>query len=198
MREISAEVLAELIADTNRPVSFFEWVLGSSTLRLYSGRSDKTWNSQTWYGNGWFRGISSIREVGEVEAVGLQIDLVGVPQSLISTILSEARQGARVAVHFGFLDSNDQVIDDPLDSYIGRFDTVELSDDPVSPSITVFVESALIDLDKRKELLFTNEAQKALFAGDRGFEYVGTLQDAKFYWGNKKNEKKKKKRRVNR
>jgi hypothetical protein len=194
MRSLDSDFITELTSAQVRPVTFFRWVLNSSTIRLWTGQQDISWDSQTWLGNGWFRGVGSIKEVGSIEAAGVQINLTGVPQSLISTVLSEARQGAEVAIYFGFLNSAGAVVASPTEAFIGRFDDCELVDDPQSPSITISAESILIDLDKAKEILFTHEEQKINFPDDLGLQYVNSIQDNKWYWGRK--ARKKGKRRV--
>ena len=50
-------------------------------------------------------------------------------------------------------------------------------------TITVSVESKLIDLERARTLRYTDESQKARFPNDKGFQYVNDLQDKKFNWG---------------
>lgn len=78
------------------------------------------------------------------------------------------------------------LIDSPKILFKGRFDTALHDDsDPTAPVLAVNFESDQIDLERPKERRLTDEAQKALYPGDRAGEFIGPLQDKEIVWGRK-------------
>lgn len=76
------------------------------------------------------------------------------------------------------------LIDSPKMLFRGRFDTAVHDDgDPAAPVLSVNFESDQIDLERPKERRFTDEAQKALYPGDRAGEFIASLQDKEIVWG---------------
>jgi hypothetical protein len=49
--------------------------------------------------------------------------------------------------------------------------------------VSISYESRLIDLERSRESRYTNEDQQRAFPGDRGFEFVPSLQDLSLTWG---------------
>lgn len=58
-----------------------------------------------------------------------------------------------------------------------------IDDDATTITISVTVESDLVDLERSKVRRFTDEDQKAIHPDDRGFEFVNRLQDTEITWG---------------
>ena len=189
---LSGGMVTEFEADTIRPIFIFEGTFASSTLRLWDGFGNLSWDSQTWLGNGWFKGMSDVSEDEKLTSKGIDILLSGVPQSLISLILSEQRHTARGRVWLGCLDSSGAVVNSPYMLFEGGLSSPRINDSSDSAEIVLSYEDDLIILQKTKSLRYNNEAQKALFPSDRGFEYVSSLQDWIGFWGNKENELNKK------
>lgn len=194
-RGLSASVITELTAASIRPLELFECELNSQTLYLSSGQGNVSWNSETWLGNGWFRGIGNVREQGDIEAAGIEVLLTGIPSTLISALLGDVHTGLAGTVYLAFLNSSGGVISSPYELFSGRLDVPEIQEAEDGANISLSYESRLIELDKSKELRYTHNAQQALFSGDLGFEYLETLQNSDFFWGVKKAKKKRQKNR---
>ncbi len=183
-RAITSDFRDELLASTNCPIFLYEGVFVGFTLRLWNGLGNLTWDGNTWLGNGWFRDFSSIEESDDISVTGMEITLAGVPQDLISTVLSSVKQNASGKLWLGFLNSSGAVIADPYLTFEGKLDVPIIDDQPDGPIIQISYESHLVDLDRTKEYRYTTESQKLFDAADKGFEFVEKIAATwKGQWG---------------
>ena len=196
-RELTAQFKAELEAGVIIPALLLRVEFSASTLRLWNGIGDLVFNSETYLGNGWFQGFGAIKEEGEIRPTGMDISLTGIPQSLISLILSQSVQNKKGTLYLGFLNSSGAIIQDPAVMYEGSLDVPQLSENDSGPQIRITIENKLLDLDRPRDFRWTHEGQKGITGreDDKGFEHVESLQDWEGYWGKKKEDNKKRKRR---
>lgn len=185
-RNLSSLVIDEILASKFSPCLLFEGVFSSTTLRLWNGTGNLTYDGNTYLGNGWFQGVNPNNETGAIEATGVELLLAGVPQSLISLILNNPIQGAAGNFYIGFLDSSGDLVADPYLYFAGKLDVPTLEEDPEKPSISITYESRLVDLDRPREFRYTDESQKTFYPTDRGLEYLIYLQDYDGFWGSDK------------
>ena len=161
--------------------------LGFSTpLNLWTGYHDITIGSDTYVGGGNLLEISSIQESSEVKATGMSIALSGLDSSIVSSALTENVQGTVVKVFFGVLETSSNataIVDTPYQFFEGFLDTMIISDEGDTSKISITVENKLITLEKPVDRRYTDQDQKNLFTGDRGLEYVDSLQDKEVMWG---------------
>ena len=183
-RTLAPAFAAALAAGDLRPCLFFEGEFDGGPLRLWTGGGSASWDGKTWTGAGDLIGISAIEESGEIAASGVTITLSGVPAYLVSLVIVNAKQGLPGRLWLGLLTSAGAVISSPVLAFAGRLDVPQISDDGASATITVTYESRLIDLQRPRSWRYTDESQKALFPGDKGFEYVTAIQDQEITWGN--------------
>jgi hypothetical protein len=203
LRTFSAAALAALIDTVVRPFYLFSMVKRSSTtdpatyLYLTTLDHDISWNGQTWLGNGFLKNMGSVRETGDLSAEGLDVHLCGEPSALVSMHLSDIEQNNAANVYLGFLTEARAVIVDPVLLFTGKVDTSKLTDSISEATLTISLESVLVDFDRPKDLRYNHESQQSIYPGDLFFEYVEQLQNAHYYWGlksrkNKRNKKDKK------
>jgi len=155
----------------------------STTIRLNSLMRDISWDGNTYLGNGWLKPIRAINETPEVRAVGVEIPLVGVSPTLISLALLNVDQNLDANVWLGALDASGALVSDPLLLFKGKVDSTVIEDRASNPTVTVLCETYLARLNRPQNFRYTNENQRALFAGDRGFEYTPKLEDWNGFWG---------------
>ena len=65
----------------------------------------------------------------------------------------------------------------------GYVDQMTIAEGAETSTITVSVESRLIDLERARIFRYNDQNQKARYANDKGFEFVEDLQDKQFNWG---------------
>ncbi len=181
-RELTSDVTAEIAKTVVQPIVLVEMAFDSGTLRMWSGGGDLYWNSLTWLGAGELGSVSEIKETEDVQANGITLSLTGIPSEYISLALSESYQGRTVTVWLGFLDSALEVISDPKQIFSGRMDVMEISEGAETSSISIAVESRMIDLLKSREWRYTHEDQQIDYPGDMGLEFVSDLQNKEIKW----------------
>lgn len=177
--------LSKVSPNRIHPFFLFEGVFASSTLRLWDGIGDLSWNSQTWLGNGWLKGFSDVKESGVVRANGLDVLLSGVPQALVSLILTEARHTCRATLRLGCFDDSGAIVADPYILFEGGLSSPRITDSGDSSEVTLSYEDDLVILQKSSDLRWNDASQRSLFPDDRGFEYIPALQSWTGFWGNK-------------
>jgi hypothetical protein len=184
-RNLTAGFQTETLASALRPVLFFEIAHSGGTSRAWTGYGSIVWNGQTWTGVGHFLSVAPIEEASDVVANGVAITLSGVPQSLLSLALSQVRQGKPVKLWLGALDANGAVIADPYLTFSGRFDTCIVNEGAETATISIQAENRLIDLERARVRRYTHEDQQIDFPGDKGLEYLASIQDKPIVWGQK-------------
>ena len=180
-RDLTALVKTELAADLIRPALFFEFEL-STTINIWSGNFDISWDSKTWLGNGWLRGFSPPVEEG-LKTDGISVNLSGLPTSLISEILNGGAKSKKGKFYLGFLDSAGAVIADPIILASGFLDTSDFSDSPTSSVVRLSYESELALLDRSKDYFWNKETQALFDSNDEGFDYISKLAEWRPSWG---------------
>lgn len=193
-RILTNDFVTELTADSIKPFFLVSLTFTSSTLRLSTLQRDITWDSVTWYGNGWLHGIDPVVETQDLEAQGAIITLAGVPESIISLVLDQVSQGNLGKIYLGFLNSSNAVINSPYEIFRGYLDVPTIKENPQEPVIEITLESILIDLQRSKEGRYNNEHQQIYYPEDTGFRFVKSAAAWSGFWGNEKKEVKKKKR----
>lgn len=183
MRNMTAALEAALIARDVRPALFFEGEFASGAIRFWTGMGAITWNSQTWDGLGNLIGFQGVDEGSEVIARGTSISLSGVPTAMVSAAITDAQQGLPGRIWVGLLAADGTIIVDPVEVFVGRLDVPTVADGQDTCTVSITYESRLIDLNTPRELRYTDQSQQQLYPGDRGFEYVTTIQDVEIVWG---------------
>lgn len=186
-RDITASVSNAISATQVRPALLWYGQFTSGNAYLWTGQGNLSWNSITWSGAGTLLGISNIEESSEIKAAGISVSLSGVPSSLISLALSDVRQGYETDVYMAFFDENNAIISDPVLIFEGRLDTASIVEDGETSTVSLTYESRLIDLQRAREIRYTDEEQQRLFSGDIGLQYVASLQDSQVTWGKGQN-----------
>lgn len=181
-RDLTAAMQSAIQAGTVYPVIFYEGEFDSGTTRLWSGVGVTTWNGVTWQGAGELGSISAVEETTEVTARGITCTLSGIPSSLISLALGDARQGLPGKLWLGLMAASGALLADPYLFFSGRLDVPVIDEGADTSSISISYESELIDLEVARERRYSSEDQKAIYATDEGFDFVETLQDAQVVW----------------
>jgi hypothetical protein len=187
-RDLTGPMLTAIGQTVVRPAIFYEgeFVDGSeaqSFLRFWTGVGEIAWGGYTWIGGGKVLSISPLEETTDLKAVGFSVTLSGMPSALISLALSYARQGKPGKLWLGLFDSAGALLADPYPLRRGRFDIAPIEDNGETCTISAQYEDRLIDLERPRDRRYTHEDQQLDYPGDRGFEYVPSLQNMDITWG---------------
>lgn len=156
-----------------------------SVTYLWSGYGDLVYDSKTFLGIGQLGKISKISESSGVQADGVELELVGIPAAMVSTVLSEARQGKSVIIHQALFDSNWENILVVENVFKGFLDVPVINKSVTEAKITCKAENRLIELQRNRVRRYTDQDHKELFPSDPSLEFVAGLQEKDFRWGTK-------------
>lgn len=182
-RALSPAFAEALAAAELCPVVFFEGEFASGTVRIWTGLGEVSWDGKTWTGLGGLLSFGAIEETNQVVASGTMLSLSAVPVDLVALAISEAQQGKPGRLWLGLLSETGEIIADPVKAFAGRLDVPEITDNATTCTLTLSYESRLIDLTIARAWRYTSESQQVLHPGDRGFDYVTTIQDKEITWG---------------
>lgn len=182
-RDLTASMLAQVTAASLRPALFFEGEFAGPTyVRVWSGFGSKSWDSKTWTGVGHLGTVDFPDETTDLKESGFTVGLSGIPSSLLSSVLADARFGRDGKIWFAVLDSSGAVVADPYPICAGRMDVPEISEGAETSTIRISYESRMAGLKRPRIRRYTDEDQQKEFASDVGFEYIPGLQDWNGKW----------------
>jgi hypothetical protein len=182
-RAMTAGYLAAIQSASLRPALFVEAHFTSGPIYVWSGVGPIVWGGHTWTGLGSLGSVSTIDESATVEAKGITLTLSGIDSALLTDILDEFQVGLPVVVSLGLFDAVGALIADPVASFVGEMDQPTLDVTGTSATIAINCESRLLELNVAVDRRYTNEDQQRDYPGDRGFEFVNSIQEAQIYWG---------------
>jgi hypothetical protein len=170
-------------AKTLEPLALFEGLFDTGALRLWTGIGDLSWNGFTWTGGAGVIGFEPVEETLETQSNGTKITLSGVDGAIISMALSERYQGRVVNIYLALTDtSTGALVANPDILFSGRADVMTITDSGPTCSVSLAVESRLIDLKRARTRRYEPEDQKLYYPNDKGFDFVPTMQDRNVKW----------------
>lgn len=179
-RALNAFFEAALASDTFEPFFAVDLYFDSPhEVFLWTGQGSIEINGKTYLGGGELLGISEIAESAEVEALGANVTLSGMPPELIAKALATPYQGRDATIYFGLMADPSAM----LEMFSGFIDTMPIEEGPEGAQIQISIENKLIDLERPRVAKFTAAHQEARYPGDKGLGYVASLQDQKLPWG---------------
>lgn len=184
-RSMSANMLAEIAKSQNQPFHLFEFVWDSATYRFTDAGMDLTWNSNTYTNSGNVLGFGNVEENLQMDIAEVALVLTGVNSAIISIFLNENFIDRPCRIYKGFLNSSGAIIVDPVLIFSGRLDSPSFEEDPTEGTTSVTCNAAdhFVDFDTKNGRRTNPTEQKTLFPGDKGFDFVHSLQDKVIQWG---------------
>lgn len=183
-RNLTAGMVTATSAGRVAPILLLEMLFDSAPSRVWSGWGDLSWAGRTFTGAGTLGSVSPVEEATELRATGVDVTLTGIPSAVLSLALAEPYQGRLATVWMGAMDVNTfALIADPYQIFQGRMDVMTVQDGAETATVTISVESRLIDLERSRERRYDDADQKIDYPTDRFFEFVPSLQDIQITWG---------------
>lgn len=210
-RAITQEIINASAKATVRPFFAVEALFDSpNELRLWSGYGSIVIEGNTYTGAGELLKVSDIRESSDIAANGATLTLTGIPSSLVSLAIAEPYQGRVCKLKLGMidetlLDESRLLISDTeflivggttdkldlsvtqagtfFDLFIGYMDQMNIVEGAETATITLAVESKMIELERARTLRYTDAGQQSRFSGDLAFQFVNRLQNETLTWG---------------
>jgi len=195
----------ELMFDTET-ITYNGQSIESAPLYMWTGLGDLTVDGKTYIGTGSLLQVSEVTETADIRAAGATITLTGLSQDIIALALSQPYQGRLCTIKFGIIDANKQILlkqdsfplllensaaidistGDPTalsTLFVGYMDTMTIDEGSETCTISLAVESKLIDLERPRTFRYTSENQKARFENDLAFDFMTDLQNNPLTWG---------------
>ena len=182
MRGLSAEVIALISSERMVIGHLYEGVFNDTTLRLWTGDYDLTFEGETYLGNGWLVAPSDWKETLANQAFGQSITLTSVPLSIVALMFTQVSQAntGRMAILFF---NNDRELVGSFNSFSGDLDSVKLSEGPLSSSVELSYESKQVRMREKRDLRLTDASHRVDYPDDKGFEYLSQISGKRIYWG---------------
>lgn len=182
MRALDPAVVTALEENEVFLIQLIKLAFSGGTVALNSSNVHIEHDGDTYTGAKWL-GLSAVRdEAGEL--TGLQMSLGGLDSTLIALALDEAGvvQGTPVTVKLAILDKTTGAVLDVVTDWVGYADTMTITEEGGSATITATMESKAVDLLRGHPLTYSNADQQALFPGDLAFAYVNDQVDKQVVW----------------
>lgn len=148
-------------------------------LYFWNGLGDLVLDGNTYTGAGTLLELSEMRESSDIAAYGATLTLSGIPSNLVSLALSEPYQTRKAIVKFGVEVSGTKYA---VTVFTGEMDQMNISVGPETATISLDVESRLVDLNRPRIRRYTDADQQSRFEGDLAFEFVTRLQNESLSW----------------
>jgi len=189
-RTIATANKNETTGEVFRPVLFLYLDLDGGDVIVNSSDQDIAWDydgdssDETFTGVGQFGSVSVINESADLKASGIQCMLSGIPTTHISNALSESYSGRTAKLYIGFLNSSRVLVADPMVIFAGRIDAMDIQIGKTA-SVSVSIESKLVDWERARIRRYTNEDQRNLYSTDEFCEFVVQTVEKELVWGQK-------------
>lgn len=182
-RTLTPEVQAAIDAGQLAALLFVEMDFPSGFVRVNNSPVTYQWNGHEWLGLGDLGSIDPINEGASLEARGLAFRLSGVPTTNIYNALGQKSRGRACRVRVALLDPvTYAVLPDPPLMFKGKMDTMPIKLGSTA-TITVNVESALVDWGRPRVRRFNHEDQHIDYPADMFFDHLTSVVDKEFRWG---------------
>jgi hypothetical protein len=183
-RNLDPTLEAAISAGLIFPVRLVSLQFRSETVYVWSGPGPLTWGGQTFQGVGSLGTIGPLTEGVEINAEGTSVTLSGIDPVLLAESLTDIQQGATANIWFGLVDASLNVIGTPYLQWSGAIDTPSVTPGVDTISITLNLESRLIDHARPNMRRYTSADQRLYFPTDSSMGWVEQLSDVSLRWGN--------------
>lgn len=177
-RTVPSALLTALGQSQIEPYYAVEMLFDSGAVRLWTGYGERTVESNTYTGAGSLINIEGLAEVADLSAKSITVTLSGISSTILSAALQEPYQRRKCRVYFG-----EASVSDVVEVFSGQLNTMQIEDSGETSTISVLVDSKLVELERAINRRYTSESQKSRYTGDTFFDYVSAIQDAEIVWG---------------
>ncbi len=181
-RTMTAAAKTASKAEVVTPVILVDLDFSGGAVRANSSPYTISYDGDDFLGVGNLGGISQMEEGVDMKARGISLTLSGIPTELVATALDEDYQGRDCKIWLAFLDSDHQLISDPVQLGPWRMDVMNVKMGTTA-TIQVTAESRMADWDRARVRRYTNDDQQDRFPGDKGFDYVAAVAEKEIVWG---------------
>src|SRR6185437_3073426 len=165
-------------------VLFVEFDFPSGSVYCCSGARSYTALGHVYQALGLFGGISDIQEGTDLSSRSITFTLSGVDNALIEPTLAEKYHGKNATLLVGYLDQNEDLIDDPEILWQGVMDVMTLNSTKNGSAVSLVCQNPLVRWQQAPNWLYTQEHQRLFDATDNFFDQVNAISAKSVTWGN--------------
>ena len=177
-RTIPSAILTALAQPEVQPFYAVEFMFDTVPVRLWTGYGDRTIDGETYLGAGSLISISGLEEAGDMSAKGVSVTLSSLPGELISLAWQEPFMRRKARILFGV-----QNVDDFVEVFSGYMNEMPIEDAADGGTISVLIDSKLVETGRSRDIRYTHENQQTLYPGDSFFSFVADLADREIMFG---------------
>lgn len=183
-RNATSDYLLALSEGYLDPCIFIEIYFASGPIRICTAYQAKILNGFTYTGVGSALNVSTIEDGASVQARGVTVTLSGIDPTLLPATMSEFQVGLNATIYLGLFGGEGLgLVNDTVVAWSGRTDQPTVSVDEKTATISLNLESILMDMNVPVPYRYTNQDQQLFFPGDLGFSWVNAIQSIPIYWG---------------
>jgi len=182
-RSLPAALETEFDSAELKPFYAVEIQFDSGTVYFWTGYGTLTADGKEWVGTGEILGISAATETTDLQATGLVFSFNGLDESITAVPFVEPYQGRTIKLYVGALDADNQPVSTLYEQFSGFMDVMSITEGNGVVNLDITCENRLIDLQRPRKRLYTNEEQLIRYPSDNSLEVVASLQDKSLTWG---------------
>ncbi|MEO5331313.1 MAG: hypothetical protein H7839_04765 [Magnetococcus sp. YQC-5] len=178
--------IAEIMRSSNAPVLMVEVHLDDGVGRRTDAWRNIVWGGNIYYATGHFLEVQGISETFDMSIPNVSVQLSGVDQEYIATILLKQFIDRRIVIRKAFIDySTNALLGNPVIVFDGRMDEINLNDSPLEGKcvLTLSASSQFADFMRRPGRHTNPNEQRIYFPGDKGFDMVSNPVKKGMTWG---------------
>ena len=172
-RGIHADVITELAKDGFNMCHLVS-IDFSTPIYLTDYAYDITHDGNDYNSSSHLLSMADVNETSDAQIGTFTINLSGVEQSFIATLLSENYIDREVIISRAILTSTGAIIGNPIPLYNGRIDGFAIKDDNKTSQINLSTASHWSDFEKESGRRTNHNSQGIHFAGDKGFQFASS------------------------
>jgi hypothetical protein len=182
-RQLDTTLAAALSSGAIRPFFMAQLSFKTQIQWVWTGVGNLVWSGQTFVGVGSLAKVGVIQEGSDVHAYGTTVTLSGIDPVLLGECMNDMEPGAQATLWFGALSSAGTIIGSPYQVFAGTMDQPSVSVGVDTISITLALETKMLDLARATNRRYTSADQRRFFPTDSAFGWVESLNDMADVWG---------------
>lgn len=182
-RELTTAAATAVTAEAVPRAMAVELAFGSGVVRLATTTWNLTIDGDDFLGVGTLGSISVVEETADLASTQLTLGLSGIPADTVAIALGEDYQNRAAIVYDVPLNPTTLApVADPIKIFVGRMDVMTVKRDAGGASVEVRLTNRLVDWERPRRVLFSDEQQQRAHPGDTSFQYAASLAERNVIW----------------
>lgn len=187
-RNLTADYILALGEGYLYPCIFVSIEFASGPVYICTAYQPLILNGQIYTGVGSLLQISTIEDGSTVNARGVTVTLSGIDPTLLPATMNEFQVGLPATIYLGLFNTGgQQQIAESVIAWSGRTDQPTITVDEKTASISINLESILMDMNVPVPYRYTQQDLQLFAPGDQGFSWVNAIQNVPLWWNQNSN-----------